>query len=97
VNGKTSTALKPPPRAEQPLKRRRPPLTDREAEVLRILRDWWAEKGYGASVRDIAAQMNWSLGTIAGDMRSLRAKGYITQPPYTQRAARPVDLEDGAA
>lgn len=74
----------------------RPPLTEREKQVLHLLAQWWDSKGYGASVRDIAAQMPWSHGTVASDMRKLKNKGYVEQPPYTQRSARPVDL-NGAA
>jgi DNA-binding NarL/FixJ family response regulator len=96
LNGNTTLPAKRDPRAEQPRKSRQP-LTEREAQILQLLREFRAEHGYGASHRDIADQIPWSLGTVAHDMRSLRVKGYIKQPPATPRAAVPVDDAEGAA
>jgi hypothetical protein len=96
LNSNTAALARPCPRPEQ-ARRVRPPLTEREALVLGLLRKFRAERGYGPSHRDIANQIPWSLGTVAHDMRQLRLKGYITQPPGTPRAAVPVDDVEGAA
>lgn len=95
MDGNTALTLKRGSGAEQ-TSVNRPPLTPRERQILTALKDFRAANGYGASFRELAAQIPCALATVAVDMRSLRNKGYIRQPAGITRAAVPVD-EDGAA
>jgi repressor LexA len=66
-------------------------ITSRQGEVERFIRDYHKTKGYGPSVRDVAAWMGISVNGASGHLKALRGKGRITWDEKTPRSLRIVD------
>ena len=69
------------------------PLTEKQREVLIVIRDHMEEHGYAPTVREIGASVHLSSScTVQKHMDNLEAKGYIRRDRYK----RSLDLmEDG--
>lgn len=65
------------------------PLTERQAEILRYLRDFSVERGYWPSIRDIQQHFNFrSTNAVAGHLRALELKKAISRIPGQARTFR---------
>lgn len=62
-------------------------LTDKEIEMINIIKQEIKQKGYPPSVREIGKKMNWaSSSTVHVYLRRLEEKGYIRRDPAKPRA-----------
>lgn len=71
------------------------PLTQRQAELMRYLREYTDDNGYAPSFEEIAAQFHYSsLATVHEHLSNLERKGYLRRV-YNQ--ARGIILPEHAA
>ena len=66
-------------------------ITSRQGDVEQFIRDYHETKGYGPSVRDVAAWLGISVNGAAGHLKALRGKGRITWDEGIARSMRVVD------
>ncbi len=65
------------------------PLTPRQKEILKFLRDFSRRKGYWPSIRDIQHHFNFrSTNAVAGHLRALEVKKAISRIPGQARTFR---------
>lgn len=65
-------------------------LTERQAEVLAWIANWWEQWGYGPSVRDVADGLGVSVNAANEHIRRLVNRGVLRQTPGIARSIRPV-------
>lgn len=91
------TFEKDPPRNLRPMQRGRGKLTDRQTQVLNLIREGIRTKGYAPTMRELGAAMGIrSTNGIADHLRFIERKGYIARDGYKSRAIRVLD-PDGEA
>lgn len=74
----------------------RTPLTDRQREILELIRRTVADRGYPPSVREIGDAVGLSSpSTVHSHLSTLAEEGYIRRDPSKPRAIEVMD-EDGA-
>ncbi|HEY3999353.1 MAG TPA: transcriptional repressor LexA [Candidatus Xenobia bacterium] len=66
---------------------RAPSLTDRQLEILDIIRHYLRTKGFPPSIREIAAGLGISsISTVHGHLLNLERKGFIRKDPTRRRS-----------
>lgn len=66
-------------------------MTDQQAVVLAAVRDFWTEKGYGPTVRELAERVDRrSTASVHRILTVLRDEGAIAWNPKCPRTIRPV-------
>lgn len=64
--------------------------TEAQSAILRFVADWWRERGYAPTVREIGTEFGWDSPAAAAfsHLRRMRAKGLIRWEPHTSRTLR---------
>jgi len=85
-HGLTRIGLGPTPTIK-PHGETRPPLTDRQAEVVAFIHDHYVELGYSPSLRDIIAEFGFSsTNAVVCHLKAIRKKGYLRWAETTARS-----------
>ena len=63
-------------------------LPPRQREVLRFVREYWAEKGYGPSIRDVARWLGVNVHAAVSHRDALGRKGLMTWDANIARSLR---------
>lgn len=64
-------------------------ITTRQRDLLEIINDYYDEKGYAPSYREIAKRMSISSSsTIQGHLDKLKEKGFVTWEPGQPRTLK---------
>ena len=72
---------------------RRPPLTERQQQVLDFIRATIRRTGASPSFREIAEEIGVGKTAAFNIVRAIEAKGYVTHEDYERRAIRIVPEE----
>ncbi|RMG97254.1 MAG: transcriptional repressor LexA [Deltaproteobacteria bacterium] len=71
----------------------RPPLTDRQRQVLEFISDCLRQRGYPPTLREIGSHMGIrSTNGVNDHLKALERKGYLKREGLKSRALRPVDM-----
>ncbi|HWS86446.1 MAG TPA: helix-turn-helix domain-containing protein [Pyrinomonadaceae bacterium] len=65
-----------------------PPLTDKQAECLRYVLDYFLERRYYPTQREVAAAMSLNSSTAESYLKPLIQKGYLEREPRRRRNVR---------
>ena len=67
-------------------------ITDRQREVFDFIRDEYQGRGYGLTVREIAARFGWTSPNAAAiHLKRLKTYGLVTWEPNASRTIRPTE------
>ena len=70
----------------------RPPLTERQQQVLRTIEDYLEENGYPPSIREIGSIIGIkSTNGVSDHLKALEKKGYLTRSGFKSRTLMPVN------
>lgn len=78
----------------------RPRLTDRQRQILDVIRGWIDEHGYPPSMREIGQAVGIrSTNGVSDHLKALERKGYLVRTDFKSRALIPVgpDLDDSGS
>jgi len=64
------------------------PLTDRQAEVLEIIRESLTDRGYPPTIREISRRLGVHISATVGHLEALAKKGYIERDEGVTRGIR---------
>ena len=64
----------------------RPPLTERQARVLAIIRRFTAERGFPPTIRDLCGEYGCKGQSMRQHLKLIEKKGYIARTPGTARS-----------
>lgn len=65
-----------------------PPLTDKQAECLKYVLDYFLARKYYPTQREVAVAMNLSSSTAESYLKPLIHKGYLQREPHRRRNIR---------
>jgi repressor LexA len=69
-----------------------PTITNRQREVYDFIRDEYHGRGYGLTVREVAARFGWTSPNAAAiHLKRLKAAGLVTWEPNASRTIRPME------
>jgi repressor LexA len=73
----------------------RPSLTERQEQILNVIRDFIADQGYPPSIRELGAIVGIrSTNGVSDHLKALERKGYLTRGDFKSRALIPVDATE---
>lgn len=67
-------------------KRKKNILTIRQAEILNFIQDFFAEKGFPPTVRDIGSHFQMASSSSFSHLKALEKKGYLRREPHRSRS-----------
>lgn len=62
------------------------PLTDRQAEILAFIQDYWNENGFSPALRDIGIMFGITFRSVQDHLKAIQKKGYIRKTPGIARS-----------
>jgi repressor LexA len=73
----------------------RPPLTERQNQVLASIEEYLEEHGYPPSIREIGKLVGIkSTNGVSDHLKTLERKGYLTRSGFKSRTLIPIDLQE---
>jgi repressor LexA len=70
------------------------PLTQRQEQVLKAVKDFIAVNGYSPSTRDISKAVGLAVGGVSYQLRELELAGRIAMTPSVARSIRVLERTD---